>query len=196
VRHKGGAPFNTFDGAPDDGLFPRTSAQVNNMAKYGDRLRDVCVANDPICAGGDVVEDHLNYFDLYTNQAAAWFREMAGVDEDSTSTSTSTTATSTTTTSTRSTTTTTTTAAASSTAETESTTTTSAEAEQSSTTSTTRTTTAAASESTTSPGDENSSESTEEEGGEETNDDEDSAASSVGMSVGALVSVFAMFMFM
>lgn len=32
--------------------------------------RDYCAAGDPICAGGNSVDEHLNYFDLYTEEAA------------------------------------------------------------------------------------------------------------------------------
>lgn len=76
TRHTAGQPFNTLTGANSNGLFPRDSAKLQNLATYGDRLRDFCVVTDPICAGGDVVETHLNYFDVFTEEAATWAKEM------------------------------------------------------------------------------------------------------------------------
>lgn len=35
-------------------------------------LRSYCAAGDPICAGGDDVTEHLNYFELYTDAASSW----------------------------------------------------------------------------------------------------------------------------
>lgn len=90
TRHTANQPFNVLGGSGSSGLFPRTAEQTANMAKYGDRLRDYCAAADPICAGGEVVDDHLNYFDVYTDDAAAWVREkveaFAGDEPDETTT--------------------------------------------------------------------------------------------------------------
>ncbi|KEY66014.1 hypothetical protein S7711_06922 [Stachybotrys chartarum IBT 7711] len=88
TRHTAGQPYNVFSGAGADGLFPRSEEQVANLARYGDRLRDFCVDTDPICAGGDIVDTHLNYFDIYTGEAASWVQEMVAADMGSTSTST------------------------------------------------------------------------------------------------------------
>lgn len=109
TRHTANQPFNVLSGSGSDGLFPRTEEQTTNMAKYGDRLRDYCAGDDPICAGGDVVADHLNYFDVYSNDAAAWVKERveaAGDGPDKTTTSSSASKTTTTTTTDRSSTTT------------------------------------------------------------------------------------------
>lgn len=105
TRHTANQPFNVLSGSGSDGLFPRTEEQTTNMAKYGDRLRDYCAGDDPICAGGDVVADHLNYFDVYSNDAAAWVKERveaAGDGSDKTTTSSSASKTTTTTTTDRS----------------------------------------------------------------------------------------------
>ncbi|WZH49749.1 Alpha/Beta hydrolase protein [Fusarium acuminatum] len=66
--------------------------QLANLASYGDVFRNYCVETDPICAQGEDVKTHLNYFDLYSNQVAAWVKERVeqagGTDEDEPSSST------------------------------------------------------------------------------------------------------------
>ncbi|KAL2211135.1 alpha/beta-hydrolase [Sarocladium strictum] len=76
VRHTRGQSYNYLDGGNRDGVFPRPASQLANLAAYGDRLRNYCDATDPICAGGDVVANHLNYFDIYSNSAAAWVQSL------------------------------------------------------------------------------------------------------------------------
>ena len=73
-------------GSGSDGIFPRPGDQLANLNKYGDALRDYCVSTDPICAGGDVVDDHLNYFNVFTQDVASWVQERVG-DESPSSTS-------------------------------------------------------------------------------------------------------------
>lgn len=105
TRHTANQPFNVLGGSGSNGLFPRTEEQTTNMAKYGDRLRDYCAEKDPICAGGTVVNDHLNYFDVYSDDAAAWVKERveaAGDGSDKTTTSSTASKTTTTTTTERS----------------------------------------------------------------------------------------------
>ncbi|KPM37318.1 hypothetical protein AK830_g9226 [Neonectria ditissima] len=92
TRHTADQPYNVLTGVGKDGLFPRTSEMLTNLAKYGDALHSYCVETDPICAQGDVVETHLNYFDVYSDTAAEWVHERvkaAGGDSSSTSSSTS-----------------------------------------------------------------------------------------------------------
>jgi acetylxylan esterase len=52
------------------------------MNQYANVLRDYCDETDPICAasgpGPFIVANHLNYFDLYSNDAAAWVRTKLG----------------------------------------------------------------------------------------------------------------------
>lgn len=76
VRHTRGQPYNYLDGANSDGVFPRPASQLANLRGYTGRLRNYCDATDPICAGGNVVENHLNYFDIYTDSAAAWVQSL------------------------------------------------------------------------------------------------------------------------
>ena len=81
TRHTANQPYNQFSGAPDNGIFPRPAYQLANLATWTAKFHDYCVAEDPICAGGDVVADHLNYFDLYSETAAAWIKsQIAAAD--------------------------------------------------------------------------------------------------------------------
>jgi acetylxylan esterase len=66
---KGGENFN--------GTKPRLDAQLAALAKYGDDeiLRDYCNTGDYMCAKGskpEALERHLDYFDLYNDEAAHW----------------------------------------------------------------------------------------------------------------------------
>ncbi|KAG9258440.1 Alpha/Beta hydrolase protein [Emericellopsis atlantica] len=97
VRHTAGQPYNVLSGADSEGIFPRPEDQLANLAKYGDALHNYCVVTDPICAGGDVVATHLNYFDVYSDDAAAWVQKRVAAaggsdDEDATTTKASSTA--------------------------------------------------------------------------------------------------------
>lgn len=75
VRHTANQAYNFLDGASHNGAAPRTSEMLKNMAAYGDDLRSYCPKGDPVCAGGSITADHLNYFDLYSESAAAWVHE-------------------------------------------------------------------------------------------------------------------------
>ncbi|KAH6889289.1 Alpha/Beta hydrolase protein [Thelonectria olida] len=72
TRHTADQPYNVLTGAGKNGLFPRTSEMLDNLAEYSDVLHSYCVETDPICAQGNVVETHLNYFDVYTDEVAVW----------------------------------------------------------------------------------------------------------------------------
>lgn len=76
TRHTAGQSYNVESGANDNGLFPRTGSQLAGLAEFSSVLRAYCVSTDPICAGGDVVATHLNYFDIYSDSAAEWVQEM------------------------------------------------------------------------------------------------------------------------
>jgi hypothetical protein len=81
TRHTANQPYNQFSGAPDNGIFPRPAYQLANLATWTAKYHDYCVAEDPICAGGNVVADHLNYFDLYSDVAAEWVKsQIAAAD--------------------------------------------------------------------------------------------------------------------
>ena len=95
VRHTAFQPYNFLDGADKWGLYPRNSQQLANAANYASVWRDYCAGDEPICAGGNNVEDHLNYFDLYTNEAAEYvqakIRDHQGSSKPSVSSSSTTT---------------------------------------------------------------------------------------------------------
>ncbi|KAI0007841.1 carbohydrate esterase family 5 protein [Xylariaceae sp. FL0662B] len=83
TRHTADQSFNTLDGAPYNGLFPRTAELLAGLNNFAGVLRSWCQEKDPICAAGDGnrdtdVEDHLNYFDIYPDSAGAWVRSMVG----------------------------------------------------------------------------------------------------------------------
>lgn len=81
TRHTADQPFNVLSGAGKNGLFPRPADQLANLASYGDVFQNYCVETDPICAQGKVVNTHLNYFDVFTDEVAKWVKsrvEKAG----------------------------------------------------------------------------------------------------------------------
>ncbi|RGP62345.1 hypothetical protein FSPOR_9390 [Fusarium sporotrichioides] len=75
TRHTADQPYNVLSGVSKNGLFPRPADQLANLAIYGDVFQAYCVATDPICAQGKDVKTHLNYFDVFTNEAADWVKE-------------------------------------------------------------------------------------------------------------------------
>ncbi|KAI9170649.1 putative carboxylesterase Culp3 [Paramyrothecium foliicola] len=75
VRHAANQPYNYLGGATHWGLFPRNSQQLANAATFAGVWRDYCNAGDPICAGGDVTEEHLNYFQVYTPEVAEYIHQ-------------------------------------------------------------------------------------------------------------------------
>ncbi|CAO2650226.1 Nn.00g015180.m01.CDS01 [Neocucurbitaria sp. VM-36] len=65
-----------------DGARPRTAEQLAGLQPYADAglLREYCQPGDPICAPGSGKTDmskHLDYFDKYTDEAAAWVLGLA-----------------------------------------------------------------------------------------------------------------------
>ncbi|RMZ71815.1 acetylxylan esterase precursor [Pyrenophora seminiperda CCB06] len=71
VKHTANQPYNVLDGASKQ-AWPRTGANLERLNAYSSVLRSYCAAGDPVCAGGNTVADHLNYFDLYTEEASSW----------------------------------------------------------------------------------------------------------------------------
>ncbi|EOA87686.1 carbohydrate esterase family 5 protein [Exserohilum turcica Et28A] len=71
VKHTANQPYNVLDGA-DKQVWPRTGSNLERLNRYSDVLRSYCAAGDPVCASGNVVADHLNYFELYTDAASTW----------------------------------------------------------------------------------------------------------------------------
>ncbi|EUC44646.1 carbohydrate esterase family 5 protein [Bipolaris oryzae ATCC 44560] len=71
VKHTANQPYNVLDGA-DKQVWPRTGANLERMNGFSSVLRSYCAAGDPICAGGTNVAQHLNYFELYTDESSSW----------------------------------------------------------------------------------------------------------------------------
>ncbi|KAG9199697.1 hypothetical protein G6514_008252 [Epicoccum nigrum] len=71
VMHTSNQPYNVLDGASLQ-KNPRSADDLARLGRYAPLLRDYCAAGDPVCAGGSVVADHLNYFELYTDEASSW----------------------------------------------------------------------------------------------------------------------------
>jgi hypothetical protein len=75
-RHTASQPYNTFSGARKNGTYPRPIAGLQALEKWKSVLIDYCVITDPNCAGGNVNEDHWNYFELYSEEAAEWVKSQ------------------------------------------------------------------------------------------------------------------------
>ncbi|KAJ6208534.1 Alpha/Beta hydrolase protein [Bipolaris maydis] len=71
VMHTANQPYNVLDGASKQ-KNPRASGDLARLNRYAPVLRAYCAAGDPVCAGGEIVADHLNYFELYTDEASSW----------------------------------------------------------------------------------------------------------------------------
>lgn len=69
--HTANQPYNVLDGATKQ-KNPRSADDLARLNRYAPVLRSYCAAGDPVCAAGEVVADHLNYFELYTDEASSW----------------------------------------------------------------------------------------------------------------------------
>jgi hypothetical protein len=69
--HTANQPYNVLDGA-DKQANGRKPGDLARLNRYAPVLRSYCAAGDPVCAGGNVVVNHLNYFELYTDDASSW----------------------------------------------------------------------------------------------------------------------------
>jgi cutinase len=52
-----------------NGLFPRSSTQLNVLAGYASRIQAYCDANDEFCSSGNSLQVHLTYLNRYQTQA-------------------------------------------------------------------------------------------------------------------------------
>ncbi|CAI6100772.1 unnamed protein product [Clonostachys chloroleuca] len=89
VRHTANQPWNVLDGASGQGVVPRTPDMLAELARYGATFRDYCNAGDGVCGDGNIVDEHLNYFDKYSNIAAEFVHERLRAFSGPASTSTS-----------------------------------------------------------------------------------------------------------
>lgn len=71
VKHTADQSYNVLDGS-GDAAWPRTGANLARLNEYSDVLRSYCQSGDPVCAGGKNVTQHLDYFEIYTDEASTW----------------------------------------------------------------------------------------------------------------------------
>jgi hypothetical protein len=71
VKHTANQAYNVLDGASKQ-AWPRTGDNLARLNAYSSVLRSYCAAGDPVCADGDNIDEHLNYFELYSDEASSW----------------------------------------------------------------------------------------------------------------------------
>ncbi|TLD20281.1 hypothetical protein PspLS_08700, partial [Pyricularia sp. CBS 133598] len=74
VRHTANQAYNTNTGVSGTGIWPRSGSQLTSLNRYSNVLRAICVSTDPVCAGGRDGNSHTTYFDLFSEDAAAWVK--------------------------------------------------------------------------------------------------------------------------
>jgi acetylxylan esterase len=82
TRRSANQTFTHAGGNISNGSAPRTAEQNAGLQPYADagRLREYCQPGDPICAPqteNKEMAKHLNYFDLFGDEAAAWVVDLA-----------------------------------------------------------------------------------------------------------------------
>ncbi|KAG9827809.1 alpha/beta-hydrolase, partial [Aureobasidium melanogenum] len=82
TRHVANQPYNVLNGSDVGSTDPRTTDSLNRMNKFASIMRSYCDHADPVCASGGPgpfdVNKHLNYFDLYSDDAAGWVKYILG----------------------------------------------------------------------------------------------------------------------
>ncbi|KAJ0159701.1 Acetylxylan esterase 2 [Colletotrichum tanaceti] len=90
TRHTADQPYNYLADVGSNGWFPRPDDQLAGMRAFADVTRSYCASSDPVCSGGNSEANHLNYFDIYSDEAGKWVQEMVGkADAAASSTGTS-----------------------------------------------------------------------------------------------------------
>ncbi|CAD0012152.1 unnamed protein product [Aureobasidium pullulans] len=81
-RHVADQSYNVLNGSSVSSNDPRSPDSLARMNKFAGVLRSYCDQADPVCAaagpGPFTVDNHLNYFDRYTDDAAGWVKYMLG----------------------------------------------------------------------------------------------------------------------
>ncbi|KAH7125625.1 Alpha/Beta hydrolase protein [Dendryphion nanum] len=80
VKRAKGQSFSLKGGENYSGQFPRNGTQLEALNEYADIIRDYCNTGDFLCAYGTEpasLERHLDYFDLYNDEAADWMVKTA-----------------------------------------------------------------------------------------------------------------------
>lgn len=86
TRHTAGQPYNVGSGAGRSSYYPRAGRVLDKINAYATILRSYCVSTDPVCAQGDDVSTHLDYFQRSTDDAAKWVRSMVDMEKATAST--------------------------------------------------------------------------------------------------------------
>lgn len=72
--------FHGQNPADFDGQHARSDDSLAALSEYSNILRDYCNVGDGVCAVGsepESLQNHLNYFDLYNQEAADWVVKVA-----------------------------------------------------------------------------------------------------------------------
>ncbi|KAI3395845.1 hypothetical protein diail_782 [Diaporthe ilicicola] len=81
TRHTAGQSYNVGSGADKNSHYPRSGTVLGKIGAFASVLRSYCVSTDPVCAQGDDVSTHLDYFQKFTDDAAKWVRSMVDIKE-------------------------------------------------------------------------------------------------------------------
>lgn len=90
VRHAANQSYNYGNGSAIDGYFPRTGDSLAHLERYAPIMRSWCTIDDLICAANQSTYDeasHLDYFNLYSDEAASFIRSVASLSQSSSFTS-------------------------------------------------------------------------------------------------------------
>ena len=71
-RHVVNGPQFNVGTSRTNGLFPRSSAQVNALNAFASKFQAYCDANDEFCSSGLSLNVHLTYLNRYQNAAASF----------------------------------------------------------------------------------------------------------------------------
>lgn len=79
TRHVASQSSNVGSGSGSNGEYPRTGNDLAALELWAGRLRNYCLATDPICALGDDGLSHETYMTVFAETAADWVQSI--VDE-------------------------------------------------------------------------------------------------------------------
>lgn len=78
----GGQSYNVLNGSDASSADPRYPRSLARMNKFAGVLRSYCDGADPLCAatgpGDKTIENHLNYFERYSDDAGGWVKWKLG----------------------------------------------------------------------------------------------------------------------
>ncbi|KAK8879154.1 Alpha/Beta hydrolase protein [Apiospora arundinis] len=74
VRHTANQKYNLGEGAAKSGILPRNGTQLDGLNIYSEKVHSWCNGEDPVCSSGNDMDQHLTYFDQFTDDAAAFIK--------------------------------------------------------------------------------------------------------------------------